>query len=70
MNIHIPARDIVAYVSENPVAAFTDEAAYSEFYEKVKAEVSAHAPDVSTEKGRKEIASIAARSCRPRRQRS
>ena len=59
MNVHTPARDIVAYVSENPVAAFTDEAAYSEFYEKVKAEVSAHVPDVSTEKGRKEIASLA-----------
>lgn len=59
MNVHTPARDIVAYVSENPVAAFTDEAAYSEFYEKVKAEVSSHVPDVSTEKGRKEIASLA-----------
>lgn len=50
--------DIVALL-ENPVVAFTDKAAYSEFYEKVKAEVTAHEPDVSSERGRKEIASLA-----------
>lgn len=51
--------DIVAYVSENPIAAFTDEASYSQFYEKVKSEVMSHVPDLTTEKGRKEIASLA-----------
>lgn len=51
--------DIVAYVSENPVTAFTDEVAYSQFYERVKAEVSTHVPDISTEKGRKAITSLA-----------
>lgn len=51
--------DIVAYVAANPVAVLTDEKTYSEFYQRVKEEVSAHQADASTDKGRKEIASLA-----------
>jgi hypothetical protein len=50
---------ITQAITENPVLVLTDEKAYSEFYKKMKAEVSAHVPDVSTEKGRKEIAALA-----------
>jgi len=50
---------IAQAITENPILVLTDEKAYSEFYKKMKAEVSAHVPDVSTEKGRKEIAALA-----------
>jgi colicin import membrane protein len=60
MNVQQAApTDIVAFVSANPVTVLLDEGKYSEFYERVKAEVTAHVPDTSTEKGRKEIASLA-----------
>lgn len=51
--------EIANIFTANPVMVLTDEAAYSEFYKKMKAEVSAHVPDISTEKGRKEIKSLA-----------
>lgn len=51
--------EIVNIVAANPVMVLTDEVAYSEFYKTMKAEVSAHVPDVSTDKGRKEIAALA-----------
>lgn len=44
---------------DNPVAVLTDAKTYSEFYTRIKAEVSNHVPDLTTEKGRKEIASLA-----------
>lgn len=44
---------------DNPVAVLTDAKTYSEFYARIKAEVSNHVPDLTTEKGRKEIASLA-----------
>lgn len=44
---------------ENPVAVLTDPKTYSEFYERIKAEVGSHTPDLTTERGRKEIASLA-----------
>lgn len=51
--------EIVNIVSANPVMVLTDEVAYSEFYKTMKAEVAAHVPDVSTDRGRKEIAALA-----------
>lgn len=51
--------EIVNIVAANPVLVLTDEVAYSEFYKTMEAEVSAHVPDVSTDKGRKEIAALA-----------
>lgn len=51
--------EIVSFVSANPVAVLTDEAKYSEFYRAIKAEIAAFIPDVSTERGRKDIASLA-----------
>lgn len=51
--------DIIETVSQNPVAVFTDDKAYSEFYRRVREEVSSFLPDVSTAKGRSEIASMA-----------
>lgn len=51
--------EIVNIVAANPVMVLTDEVAYSEFYKTMKAEVSAHVPDTSTDKGRKEIAALA-----------
>lgn len=55
------ATDIVAIAAANPVALFTDEQRYSEFYEKVKAEVTGHTPDLTTDKGRKAVAALAFR---------
>lgn len=51
--------DIIAIVTATPVTVLTDEAKYSEFYTAMKAEVSAHVPDISSDKGRKEIAALA-----------
>lgn len=44
---------------ENPVAVLTDAKTYSEFYAKMKAETDAFVPDISTVKGRGEIAALA-----------
>lgn len=55
---------VVAEVQKNPVALFTDEKSYSEFYERMKATVSEHKPDTSTDKGRRAIASLAFRVTR------
>lgn len=55
---------VVALVEEtrnDPVAVFTDAARYSDFYQKLKAEVAKHVPDLTTDKGRKAIASLAFR---------
>lgn len=51
--------DIVALVNANPVSVLIDEKTYSEFYAKMKAELDGFQPDTSTDKGRKEIASMA-----------
>lgn len=51
--------DLIETITKNPVALFTDDAAYSEFYKRVEAEVSAHVPDLSTVRGRADIASLA-----------
>lgn len=53
------ATDLIAFAAENPVAILTDGARFDAFYSKVKAEVDAHIPDLTTEKGRKAVASLA-----------
>lgn len=53
------ATDIIETVAQNPVTVLIDEKAYSEFYARVKEQVSAHVPDVTTKKGRDEIKSLA-----------
>lgn len=50
---------IIAEAQQNAVALFTDEARYSDFYERVKQSVSGFVPDVKTDRGRREIASVA-----------
>lgn len=51
--------DIVALVNATPVLVLTDKAKFSQFYEAIKKETDALDADVSTEKGRKAIASMA-----------
>jgi len=53
------ATDLIAFAAENPVAILTDGARFDAFYDRVKAEVDAHIPDLTTEKGRKAVASLA-----------
>jgi colicin import membrane protein len=53
------SNNIVALVEATPALVLTDRQKYSEFYEAMKAECDAHVPDLSTEKGRKAIASLA-----------
>lgn len=51
--------ELVTTTVANPVAVFTDGAKFSEFYEKLKAETDRHVPDLTTDKGRKAVASLA-----------
>ena len=51
--------DIVAVVEASPVIVLTDEAKFNQFYEAMREECDRHEPDLSTEKGRKAIASLA-----------
>jgi hypothetical protein len=52
---------IVAEAQRNAVALFTDEQKYDEFYKRVRDSVSGFVPDVTTDKGRREVASVAFR---------
>lgn len=52
---------IVAEAAENAVALFTDGKQYSQFYERIEAEVSKFEPDLSTDTGRRKVASLAFR---------
>lgn len=54
-----PGTDIVALVEATPVLVLTDKEKFSQFYEAIKEECDRHEPDLTTEKGRKEIASLA-----------
>lgn len=49
----------IALIEANPVIAFTSPEKFDAFYDKVAAEVRDHVPDLTTEKGRKAIASLA-----------
>lgn len=52
-------QDIIATVTANPVTVLIDAKTYSDFYARMKAEIADFVPDVSTVKGRGEIASLA-----------
>ncbi|MCA8905182.1 MAG: hypothetical protein KDA43_10210 [Hyphomonas sp.] len=54
-----PGTDIVALVEATPVLVLTDKQKFSDFYDAMRRECDAHEPDLTTEKGRKEIASLA-----------
>lgn len=51
--------EIIALVEATPVIVLTDKKKYSAFFNAMKAECDAHVPDLSTETGRKKIASLA-----------
>lgn len=51
--------DIVALVEATPVLVLTDKERFNQFYDAMKRECDAHEPDLTTEKGRKAIASLA-----------
>ena len=50
---------IVADAQRNAVQLFTDEKQYDDFYRRVRDSISDFVPDVTTDKGRREIASVA-----------
>jgi colicin import membrane protein len=54
-----PQTSIVALVEANPVMVLTDREKFSRFYEEIKRETDALDADVTTERGRKAIASMA-----------
>lgn len=54
-----PATDVVAQVSENPALAILNEEKFEAFYEKLKAEAAKVSGDVSTNKARDEVRSMA-----------
>ncbi len=54
-----PSTAIAVIVSQTPVVVLTDQKTRDEFYAHVQAEVDAFEPDLTTEKGRKAIASLA-----------
>lgn len=51
--------DIVAQVEASPVMVLTDREKFNQFYEAMREECDAHVPDLTTEKGRKAITSLA-----------
>lgn len=53
------AADLVVMATVNPLAVFTDPEQFSQFYTKLKQETDKHAPDVSTERGRNAVRSLA-----------
>lgn len=54
-----PSTAIALIVQQTPVVVLTDEAKRNEFYAHIQAEIDAFEPDISTDKGRKAIASLA-----------
>lgn len=50
---------VIALVNENPGLVLLDKARFNQFYEAIKGETDKLVPDLTTEKGRKEIASMA-----------
>lgn len=51
--------EVTVFVADNPVAVLTDQKKRDAFYERVKAEVEKHTPDLTTKRGRDAIASLA-----------
>jgi hypothetical protein len=60
----VASNDIVAVVTQEPQIVLLDQAKFDQFYEKMKAETDKLEPDVSTQKGRDEIRSMAFRVTR------
>lgn len=56
---YTPQTALVAQVNENPGLVLLDRERFNQFYEAIKAETDKLVPDLTTEKGRKEIASMA-----------
>lgn len=54
-----PSTAIATIVSQTPVVVLTDKKSRDDFYAHIQAEVDAFEPDLTTEKGRKAIASLA-----------
>jgi hypothetical protein len=54
-----PKNEIVTLVEATPSLVLIDKEKFSQFYEAMKEECDAHEPDLTTEKGRKAIASLA-----------
>jgi hypothetical protein len=54
-----PGTDIVEAVAQNPGLVLLDQGKRDAFYDRLKAETDKHVPDLTTDKGRKEIASLA-----------
>lgn len=54
-----PSTAIALIVQQTPVVVLTDEAKRTEFYAHIQAEIDAFEPDITTDKGRKAIASLA-----------
>lgn len=57
----LPGTNILALVEANPVMVLTDREKFSQFYEEMKRETDALVVDLTTDKGRKAIASMARR---------
>ena len=53
------SQDVAVIPTETALSVLTDREQFDAFYERVRAEVEAHVPDVTTDKGRKAIASLA-----------
>jgi colicin import membrane protein len=51
--------DLTVMATVDALAVFTDEQQFSQFYDRLKAETSKHVPDVSTERGRAAVRSLA-----------
>jgi colicin import membrane protein len=60
----VTGNDIVVAVTQNPGLVLLDRAKFTDFYERMKAETDKLVPDVTTNKGRDEIRSMAARVVR------
>lgn len=58
------AAEIAKAVEENPSLALTDQTTFDALVEHLRDEIAAHEPDLSTDRGRKEIASLAYRIAR------
>ena len=55
----LPATNIIVAVTDNPSIVLLDTKRFEQFYEAIKEETDKLVPDLTTEKGRKEIASMA-----------
>ena len=54
-----PTKDVVVQVQENPALAILNQEKFEAFYERLKEEVAKVSGDVSTNKGRDEVRSMA-----------